>query len=479
MGTGFLTLPWAFNSAGIVLSLITLGCVCLISDVSKDYILETMSRADALFRARSRSEGRNLASLSIHSAVDLVKLETGKIKSYGSTAASSDETAGLLTPPSGASSPHLVRSRKFEVVELCSMFLGDKGSSTYIFTLGLYMYGTLWAYTSVFANACSYALPLSKIFGVGVDDYLVYVAVFASVVVPLTCMELKEQVAVQVFLSLCRFLMVIVMVGSVSYAMHATTAQFDDQTSCHGSSLVNFSGLYKMLPIAVYANIFHHSIPGLSSPVADKSKLSMIFGSTFAFGMIAYGLIGGVVAWYFGDSIDQSANLNWVGYHAGTGAQTPEGNWTHKSWLTAAIAYFVVVFPATDVVSAFPLNGITLGNSLMGMWFGPDIRDYENDVNIVRYFRLMAAVPSIIGACFVRDLGFITAYTGITGFAIAFTFPALLNVNSKRACNRAGIDSATAYTKSFVSSDLFSYVVAIFGGILIVFVFGSLIYEET
>ena len=67
MGTGFLTLPWAFNSAGIVLSLITLGCVCLISDVSKDYILETMSRADALFRARSRSEGRNLASLSIHS----------------------------------------------------------------------------------------------------------------------------------------------------------------------------------------------------------------------------------------------------------------------------------------------------------------------------------------------------------------------------------------------------------------------------
>ena len=126
--------------------------------------------------------------------MDLVKLETGKIKSYGSTAASSDETAGLLTPPSGASSPHLVRSRKFEVVELCSMFLGDKGSSTYIFTLGLYMYGTLWAYTSVFANACSYALPLSKMFGVGVDDYLVYVAVFASVVVPLTCMELKEQV---------------------------------------------------------------------------------------------------------------------------------------------------------------------------------------------------------------------------------------------------------------------------------------------
>lgn len=35
MGTGFLTLPWAFNSAGIGLSLVVLGGVCLISDISK------------------------------------------------------------------------------------------------------------------------------------------------------------------------------------------------------------------------------------------------------------------------------------------------------------------------------------------------------------------------------------------------------------------------------------------------------------
>eukprot|EP00518_Triparma_eleuthera_P022930 CAMPEP_0197555226 /NCGR_PEP_ID=MMETSP1320-20131121/12941_1 /TAXON_ID=91990 /ORGANISM="Bolidomonas sp., Strain RCC2347" /LENGTH=51 /DNA_ID=CAMNT_0043116215 /DNA_START=26 /DNA_END=177 /DNA_ORIENTATION=+ len=51
MGTGFLTLPWAFNSAGIGLSLATLGCVCFVSNISKDYVLETMARADALFRA--------------------------------------------------------------------------------------------------------------------------------------------------------------------------------------------------------------------------------------------------------------------------------------------------------------------------------------------------------------------------------------------------------------------------------------------
>ena len=112
----------------------------------------------------------------------------------------------------------------------------------------------------------------------------------------------------------------------------------------------------------------------------------------------------------------------------------------------------------------------------MGTWYGPKIREVEGDRAIVSAFRLLSAVPPILGACFVRDLGFITAYTGITGFAIAFTFPALLNISSKRSCNRAGLDSATAYTRSFFSSDAFSKIVAVFGVFLVIFVFSSLIF---
>lgn len=108
------------------------------------------------------------------------------------------------------------------------------------------------------------------------------------------------------------------------------------------------------------------------------------------------------MSWYFGDAIDQSANLNWVGYHGGTGSQDDQGNWHDKAWWVNVIAYFVVIFPATDVVSAFPLNGITLGNSLMGTWYGPKIREVEGDRAIVSAFRLLGAVPPILGACFVR-----------------------------------------------------------------------------
>ena len=57
------------------------------------------------------------------------------------------ESTGLLSNNDSSQPAHQVMDRKFEIVELCGMFLGDRGSSIYIFTLGLYMYGTLWAYT--------------------------------------------------------------------------------------------------------------------------------------------------------------------------------------------------------------------------------------------------------------------------------------------------------------------------------------------
>ena len=140
-----------------------------------------------------------------------------------------------------------------------------------------------------------------------------------------------------------------------------------------------------------------------------------------------------------------------------------------------AIAYYVVCFPATDVVSAFPLNGITLGNSLMGSWYGNRIGEVEGDRLKRIIFRLLGAIPPIVGACFVRELGTITAYTGVTGFIIAFTFPAILNVRSQNALRDAGMRHQTIYTRGFVSDEWFCNVVAWFGVALVIYVLLNLI----
>jgi hypothetical protein len=51
----------------------------------------------------------------------------------------------------------------------------------------------------------------------------------------------------------------------------------------------------------------------------------------------------------------------------------------------------------------------------MSSWHGENTRIAEGDRRKVTAFRIIAAVPPIVGACFVRELSKITDYTGMLG----------------------------------------------------------------
>ncbi len=67
---------------------------------------------------------------------------------------------------------------------------------------------------------------------------------------------------------------------------------------------------------------------------------------------------------------------------------------------------YVVLFPALDVASAFPLNAITLGNNLHHALY--DSSGGGGKKPALRWFRLLAAAPPLLAAAFVSDLGTIT-----------------------------------------------------------------------
>ena len=92
-------------------------------------------------------------------------------------------------------------------------------------------------------------------------------------------------------------------------------------------------------------------------------------------------------------------------------------------------------------------------------------------------FRVLGAVPPIIGACFIRDLGRITDYTGVTGFALAFVFPGLLQRESRRRLEmkRGEGQGDNMYSMGCgLSGDRMANIVTGFGLFLMVFVLGSL-----
>ncbi len=90
--------------------------------------------------------------------------------------------------------------RKFELADAIERLLGRHAKTAYMVLLSLFLYGALWAYSSVFGT--SVADEISWPFPHDTDARTrFYVGVFGFVAVPLSCMDLEEQVAVQVFMS--------------------------------------------------------------------------------------------------------------------------------------------------------------------------------------------------------------------------------------------------------------------------------------
>jgi amino acid permease len=446
IGSGFLTIPWAFNKAGVLLGVTILLLFAFFSVLAIFFILETIERAQILEKygfADNTKQGNNLnryADVEDHKAA-------------------SEQTSLLGN--------NAVRPRRKEITELCEIFLGKTGKRVYTIVIGVLVYGVLWAYSTVFANSFSALFPL------GTYSYPIYLVVFACIVVPLSLMEFSEQVHVQVALSIFRVVMVVTMIVTICIAFVSGEDEFQlgQRRETHLEILYKFDlgKIQYITPVAAYAFIFHHAIPSLADTVQDKTSLNSLFQITTIICGVFYIFIGSVVAVYFGSSTNSACNLNWVhyvgtGYHGGKVPLIP-----------LLIKSFVILFPAIDVASAYPLNAFSLGNSIMSAYYGKRISEYYNSRWTTTIFRASAAVPPILCALFVSDLGKITDYTGMTGFLLAFVFPPLLARYSQLKLESFGLNPKSIHS-SFWTGTEFQALIFVTGLALVFYVGGCLLF---
>ena len=192
-------------------------------------------------------------------------------------------------------------------------------------------------------------------------------------VVPLSIMELTEQEVVQITLAICRFIMLFLMIITISISLYYNIQSFSDvippTTSTEGGHnsdplsdewvLWDSSNLFLLLPVAAYSNVFHHSIPALANPIRDKSMLLTTFIYTISLCLLFYLLVGIVVSYYFREHIHPASNLNWSTYIGSTGGGH-NSDPSYRPMYARAISFFIVAFPALDVTSAFPLNAVCI-----------------------------------------------------------------------------------------------------------------------
>jgi len=396
--------------------------------------------------------------------------------------------------------------QKFEIAELCGMFLGNGARRMYVASISVYFYGTLWAYSTVFAHSWSNLLPLSGL--QQAESYFVYLAWWGVIQCSWCLFELDEQVLVQVLMAIGRVLMVLVMILTVVVCDATGNDSFNLPSDAPGHKtyggsfrLWDMSNLYIILPIGFYANVMHHSVPTLVKPLLDKTQAGSIFATAFCISFVCYLVLALTVGSYFGKYANPSSNLNWMEYKGFNpseqllgssyvaAAAHPSGVHSHGSAevkvdvATAELAplyarlftLFVVIFPSLDVASAYPLNAITLGNNLMATYYGPTAMPAaERSWSKRSFWRLLAAAPPVIAAGCVRDLGPITAYTGLTGIIIALVTPSALAHASEAALKSLNIPHNTAFSLPGTGG-AFSLAVIAIGVFSILFILSSLL----
>ena len=135
-----------------------------------------------------------------------------------------------------------------------------------------------------------------------------------------------------------------------------------------------------------------------------------------------------------------------------------------------AASNYVIMFPALDVLAAFPLNAITLADNLFWALYGDASKSMPKGYVIM--FRLLASAPPIVGGYFVRRLGVITDYTGMFGCVLALIFPPILGLYSETYFERRGWNAHTVYTSALTCKPM-KRAVVIYGVVVIVFVLVS------
>ena len=469
LGVGCLGIPYAFARAGFLLCCAILLTVTVFSYMTVMWVAETGERYEIQKRNASKEKSPS---------------ETSSLLTYDGTQQNRDTFV-----------------ERYEVVDLVSHYLGPVHTFIYQASLVFLMFVGLLAYTQVFCGSISALLWSETDAPKGLSQ-----VIFGVMVIPLSCMELDEQVSIQSLMAKARFLAIFVMVagslvalfvddsedrlGGIPSSGRAPFFASPEIDGCHMSYTACFPGFGVAFSTVLFSQLFQHSVPGLLRPLSEQShlvgKAPQVFGASLLTTCAFYLLLGTSAASYFGANTKSSVNLNFANFNFGFDPETTSA-WVVR--LARVASTIVVVFPALDTISVFPLIANTLGNnmyaasnpsflkwiahqmaSIQGAALDKHRRKRYSDLGLddrkvllqsasqvsTIFWRLVAAIPPLIGSIWATDLSFSFLLAGVAGIYVAFVAPCLLQLNS-----RANVEHVSLF-RGWYSCSAWTYPVIVF-----------------
>jgi hypothetical protein len=131
--------------------------------------------------------------------------------------------------------------------------------------------------------------------------YKLYITMFMVVVVPLACTSVVDQQWIQMLFVAARFVMVILMVGTVVAAHGADEPHFGSQVGpVNDISLAKPASIVQVTMTCVFVSLYQCSVPTMADESRSKTGLTRVFGVASTLSYVSNLLLGVLFALFFG-----------------------------------------------------------------------------------------------------------------------------------------------------------------------------------
>lgn len=347
-----------------------------------------------------------------------------------------------------------------EVFEATRLFCGSAASSSYMVTLSLSLGGSVWAYAILFGQSLTSVIPIfgssecsnGDTSGECQTRYYFFLFMLGCISTPLSLMDMKDQAAFQVFI--CFMMVTLICVMSITCIMaylmddmqFCFPGSYAEEDESDDSADLNFSLIMvSCISASVFSLFLNSGVPVVAQALADKSKLLTVLSRALGGACVLFGVWATILSVSFGHRVDNPSNLNWGGYRLPQ-QMTPDASsllYPLVVGISDCIEYMVVLFPALDVLSVYPLTSVVLSNNILEALFDPSPAPrspgastgtevypwherFRSQIELT--IRIMINLLPIVGAAITPNFLFVVNYVGGVSALICFVFPAMLSM---------------------------------------------------
>lgn len=419
VGTGALTMPKAFATAGWVVSIALISFLGFMSYMTTTFVIEAMAAANAQLRwkRREQEEVDDSDSTSEYSDDDI--MVRGR---------SEPETKPILSVQrSGGHVDHFDIVERVEMGQMASMFFNKVGVNMFYICIIVYLYGDLAIYAaavpiSLMEVACgNHSCSAGSVkyndtdacWGsvTRKDAYRVFLSVFTVLLGPFTFFNAQKTKYLQILTSLMRWIAFTMMIILALIRISKGTGEGHPPAA-------SLSGVPNLFGVCVYSFMCQHSLPSLVTPISDKKRVGTLVLLDYVLILGFYILLSFTAIFCFDSSLlHDMYTLNF----------TDNCNVLD----IPVLRYFLGLFPVFTISTNFPIIAVTLRNNWKTL-FHRDGGTYPWVVDRI-VFPLITLVPPIVVAFCTHNLESLVGITGAyAGTGIQYIVPAFLVYYGRR-----------------------------------------------